>query len=267
MSLGSTVRAMPTLLKVGFAEAVAYRAELLVWVLSTTMPLIMLALWSAVASEAPVGRFGQSEFTAYFLITFIVRQLTGAWAAWYMNYEVRTGALAMRLLRPVHPLLCYAAENLAALPLRLVIAVPVAALALAVVGAGMLPREGGLWVAAGASLFGSWLITFLANVIIGTLSLYLDSTIKLMDVWLAAYFVFSGYLVPIELFPHWLQVLAGCMPFRYQVGLPVELLTSQYALAGAWEMVAKQWGFVAVLLLFAGLLWQRGLRRFAAYGG
>src|SRR3974390_1661893 len=111
MSVRSTVRALPTLFRVGFAEAVAYRAEMLVWVLSTTMPLIMLALWSAVAADAPVGRFGQRDFVAYFLATFIVRQLTGAWVAWQMSFEVRTGSLSMRLLRPVHPMVSHAGGN------------------------------------------------------------------------------------------------------------------------------------------------------------
>ena len=101
--VGSTARALPTLLKVGFAEAVAYRAELLVWVLSNTMPLIMLALWSAVARDAPVGRFGQREFVAYFLATFVVRQLTASWVSWQMNYEIRQGTLAMRLRRTWRP--------------------------------------------------------------------------------------------------------------------------------------------------------------------
>ena len=67
MSVRSTVRALPTLFRVGFAEVVAYRAEMLVWVLATTMPLIMLALWSAVSHDAPVGRFDQEDFVAYFL--------------------------------------------------------------------------------------------------------------------------------------------------------------------------------------------------------
>ena len=118
MSLPATARALPSLFKVGFSEAVAYRAEFLVWMLSTTMPLIMLALWSAVAREGPVGRFGEKEFVAYFLATFIVRQLTGSWAAWQMNFEIRQGTLAMRLLRPIHPMITYAVENLAAQPLR-----------------------------------------------------------------------------------------------------------------------------------------------------
>src|SRR5262249_3246637 len=54
VSVGATGRALPTLFRVGFAEAVAYRAEFLVWMLSTTMPLIMLGLFSAVARDRPI---------------------------------------------------------------------------------------------------------------------------------------------------------------------------------------------------------------------
>ena len=54
MSLRAALRASPTLLRVGFAEAIAYRAEMIVWVLATTMPLVMLALWTSVASDGPV---------------------------------------------------------------------------------------------------------------------------------------------------------------------------------------------------------------------
>ena len=41
-------RAVPALMRIGFAEAVAYRAEFVIWMLSTTLPLVNLALWSAV---------------------------------------------------------------------------------------------------------------------------------------------------------------------------------------------------------------------------
>ena len=63
--------------------------------LATTMPLVMLALWGAVARDAPVGRYGEPKFVAYFLATFVVRQLTGAWVFYAMNFEIRDG-------HPVH---------------------------------------------------------------------------------------------------------------------------------------------------------------------
>ncbi|MGO9828903.1 MAG: ABC transporter permease [Myxococcaceae bacterium] len=267
MSARSTVRALPTLMRVGFAEAVAYRAEMLVWVLSTTMPLIMLGLWSAVAADAPVGRFNQRGFVAYFLATFIVRQLTGAWVAWQMSFEVRTGALSMRLLRPVHPMVSYAVENIAALPLRLVVALPVAVLALLLVGTKTLPRGPLIWVLWVVAVLGGWLITFLANFIIGCLALWTGSSIKVMDVWLVAFMVFSGYLVPVELFPGALRSLVAWLPFRYQIGFPVEVMTGAYGLRTALGMLLRQWAFVVGLFLLALAMWRRGLRRFAAYGG
>jgi ABC-2 type transport system permease protein len=267
MSVASTARALPTLMRVGFAEAVAYRAEMLVWVLATTMPLIMLALWSAVAADGPVGRFDQRDFLAYFLATFIVRQLTGAWVAWQMSWEVRTGALSMRLLRPIHPMVSYAVENLAAVPLRLVVAVPVAVLALVLLGTKSLPHSLLLWAVWGLAVLGGWLITFLANVIIGCLALWTGSSVKVMDVWLVAFMVFSGYLVPVELFPGALRTLVAWLPFRYQIGFPVEVMTGAYALRAALWMLLRQWAFVLGLFLVATLVWRRGLRRFAAYGG
>jgi ABC-2 type transport system permease protein len=76
---GRTLRAIPALLRIGVAETVAYRAEFLVWILTTTMPLVMLALWTSVASEAPFREYSSDDFIAYYLAALIVRNLTGNW--------------------------------------------------------------------------------------------------------------------------------------------------------------------------------------------
>lgn len=266
------LKALPTLLRVGFSEAVAYRAEMLVWVLATTMPFISLVLWQAVAEAgAVVSHTGRAwtgpDFTAYFLTVFIVRQLVSSWAAWEMNWEVRQGTLSMRLLRPVHPIVAYGAQNVAALPMRLIVAVPVAAYLLLTGAAKALPADPALWGLFLVSMLGGWLITFLANISIGALSLWMDSSVKVMDVYLAAFFVFSGYLFPLELFPDGVRQVAGWLPFRYQIGLPVELLTGARGVGDAAQMVLRQWAWVAALLGLALTLWNRGLRRFQAYGG
>lgn len=267
MSLRNTVRALPTVMRVGFSEAVAYRAEMLVWVLATTMPLVMMALWTAVARDAPIGRFGETEFVAYFLATFIVRQLTGSWAAWQMNFEVRQGTLSMRLLRPLSPIVAWAVEHIAAIPLRLVIAIPVALIMLATVGGGHLPSTFMGWLMFLVAVTGAWTITFLVGICIGCLSFFMEQSMKIMDVWLALYFVFSGYLLPVELFPAWLRSVVEWLPFRFQIGLPVELLTGRYGLGDGGMMLLRQWAIVAVLGVLAWTLWRAGLRRFGAFGG
>jgi ABC-2 type transport system permease protein len=269
MSLRSTARALPTMLKIGFSEAVAYRAELVVWILATTMPLIMLALWTAVARDAPIGRFGERQVTAYFLATFIVRQVTGSWAGWQINFEIRQGTLAMRLLRPVHPLVAYVVENVASMPFRAIIALPVAVIALLVVGSQEITRDPLLWVVFFAATTGGWLITLLANLGIGCLAFVIESSMKVLDLYLAAYMVFSGYIIPVELFPPGVKAVIAWLPFRYQIGLPVEILTGAYdghAMA-ALGMVLRQWTWVTILFLLVGYAWRRGLASFSAYGG
>lgn len=262
-----TLRALPTLLRIGFADAVAYRAEMLVWILSTTMPLVMLALFTAVARDAPIGRYGTPELIAYFLTTFIVRQLTACWAAWQMNFEVRQGTLSLRLLRPIHPVIAYVVEHVAAIPMRLIVALPVAGIALAVVGSEHVTSDWLLWAIWPLSVIGAFLITFLVHVAIGCLSLYMESSLKVLDVWFALYLVLSGYLIPVALFPPWLRTINELLPFRYVIGYPVELITAHHDRAMALQMLGRQWVWVLIAGLIATLLWKRGLRRFAAYGG
>lgn len=267
MSAAATLRALPTLLRVGFAEGVAYRAELVVWILSTTMPFIMLALWSAVARDGPVGRFGPAEFTTYFLATFIVRQLTGSWISWQINFEIRHGTLSARLLRPLHPAIAYAAESLAILPLRFAAALPVVVLALALGSAAALPRGVATWALWFVAILGAWAVGFLASFSIGCLAFRIESSLKVMDVWLVLFWVASGYLVPIELFPEPARRVLDWLPFRYQIGLPVEILTSAHAPAAAVALVVRQWLWVLALGGLAVLSWRSGVRRYAAYGG
>lgn len=267
MSARRAMTAMPTLLRVGLAEAIAYRAEMIVWILATTMPLVMMALFTAVARDAPIGRFGESQFVAYFLCTFIVRQLVGSWASWQMNLEIKDGTLALRLLRPVNPLVNYAVENVVSIPVRSLVAIPVGIVLLAAVGAGAVTHDPLLWVLWVLAVIGSWAITLLVNFTIGSLAFFVESSVKLMDIWNSLFFVLSGYLLPIELFPAALRPVLGWLPFRYQIGLPVEIMVGQHTVTEALGLLARQWGWVAVFGLFTERAWSLGVKRFAAYGG
>src|SRR5512134_1737149 len=231
---------------------------MLVWLLSTTMPLVMLALMSAVAREAPVGRFGQADITAYYLVALVVRLTTGAWVIWEVNFEIRQGTLAYRLLRPIHPLVAYAAENVGAMPLRLVAVAPIATIAVLATGGERLTRDPLLLAAFPVSLVGAWLITFLAMAVIGALAFWVESSGALFEVWLGLFGVFSGYLVPLELFPRWLETASRVLPFRYMLAFPVEMVTGMTPRAAALRELAIQWAFVALVGLAARLVWRSG---------
>ncbi|HVK66049.1 MAG TPA: ABC-2 family transporter protein [Polyangium sp.] len=258
------LRVYPTLLRVGFSAALAYRAELVIWMLTTTMPLVSLSIWTAVASEAPVGRYGPGEFVGYFLAALIVRQVTGSWLVWEMNQEIRQGTLSQRLLKPIHPLWIYSAENLAALPLRAALCLPV--VVVAVVYAD-LTRSGPLLAIFFASLLGAWLINFFTMALIGSLAFFLESSTSVFELWLITFTLLSGYVVPLELFPGWVRGVAEALPFRYTLGFPVEVVIGLMDTKSALRGLAVQYTYAAASATAAILTFRAGVRRFGAFGG
>jgi ABC-2 type transport system permease protein len=267
VSVAASLRAMPTMLRVGLAETIAYRAEMIVWILTTTMPLVMLALWTSVAAEAPFQQFTHADFVAYYLAALIVRNLTSNWVAWQLAEEIRTGTLSMRLLRPVHPLAGYFATQAAGLPLRSVVILPVVvALALSS-GASAVVTDPGHLALFALSLVGAWVLTFFIFVTIGALSFFLQKSMALAEIYFGIFMVMSGYLIPLELMPGWLREAAAWLPFRYMLGVPVELLVGRHVeLADAARLLAAQWLWAAGMAAIALHTWRRGLRRFEAFG-
>jgi ABC-2 type transport system permease protein len=186
---------------------------------------------------------------------------------WEVNFEIRQGTLAYRLLRPIHPLVAYAAENVGAMPLRLLAVVPIAAGAVLATGGERLTRDPLLLAVFPLSVVGAWLISFLAMSVIGALAFWVESSGAIFELWLGLFGVLSGYLVPLELFPRWLEVTARFLPFRYMLAFPVEMVTGLTPRPAALGELAIQWTFVVVLAGAARLAWRAGLRRFAAFGG
>jgi ABC-2 type transport system permease protein len=268
-SLGHAIRAFPTLFRVGFAEMVAYRAEFVIWILTTNMPLVMMALWTAVAAEGPVGGFDVPKFEAYYVATLMIRLLTNTWMVWQLTMDIRQGTLATKLLRPLHPLLAYAAEHMAAVPIRTLMVSPLL-IVLVVVTPGHLaigdPVRLAVFV---ASLVGAWLLLFFMMAIIGSLALFVESATAVFEIWLGLHFILSGYLIPLQLLPRWVGRIADVLPFRYTLSFPVETLIglrlgSTASLLGA---LGIQWLYVVGLFAATLAIWRQGMRRFVAFGG
>jgi ABC-2 type transport system permease protein len=267
VELARVVKAFPTLLRIGVAEVVAYRAEFLVWILTTNMPLVMLALWHAVAADGPVGRFDQKQFTAYFLGVLVVRLATNNWMAWQMSMEIRDGTLSAKLLRPIHPLYAYAAEQAAAIPMRILMVSPIVAGLIVTVRDRLVRHDLRLALVLMASLLGAWLLMYFFMVLLGAVAFYVDSAIGVFELWIGVYGILSGYFMPLEVLPGWAIKVAAVLPFRFMLAFPVETLVGLLSPAQAVRQLGAQWLYVVVTAVFALRVWRAGVRRFAAFGG
>lgn len=260
------LRALPTLFRIGAAEMVAYRAELLIWILTATMPLIMLALWNAVAAGGPVAGFDQADFARYYTVTLVARQLTASWVVWELNQSIRTGSLSPQLLRPFNPLWLHATTSLTAMPMRLIVLVPLVA-ALAWWRPDMaIPTE--LWRVATflLSCFLAWALVFVLQSVFGCFAFWFDQSLGLWNAWFGLWSLLGGYLIPIGLLPDPLRAVAEWLPFRYMLGLPVEIGAGLVDAAEAPLLLLLQVGWLAAAFGLLAFTWRRGLRRYGAFG-
>lgn len=261
--LRDLVRAFPAIFRVAFAGMVAYRAEMIIWVLTATLPLVNLALWNAATADGPIAGFSQGDVARYYTTTLIVRQLTGTWIVWELNYLIRKGELSPRLLRPLNPLVWSLAETVAALPWRAMVLLPL------VVGIGLWRPEIVFWpgatraLAFGVSVGFAFVLSWLVQVCFGMLAFWWNQSLGLFSAWFAIWSFFSGYFVPLPLLPPAVRAVTPYLPFHVSLGAPIDLVVAG---APIGETLLVQLVWVLVFAVLARTMWSAGIRRYGAVG-
>jgi ABC-2 type transport system permease protein len=74
-------------------------------------------------------------------------------------------------------------------------------------------------------------------------------------------------MLPLELLPGPIKVVADVSPFRFMLSVPVELMTESIAGGDLAQLMLGQLGWAAASLVTALWLWRVGLRRFESVGG
>ena len=246
----------------------AYRAEIVIWMLSGTVPLIMMAVWigKAAASGGEIGGFDATGFAAYFLAAWLAQQLTVAWVAWELDQQIRLGHLSARLLRPIDPLwdhvMAHVSEKVVRTPF---IALALAAGALIVPGTRLTPD---VWHALAflACIALAFWMRFLISYSVGLLAFWLDESTSLDEFYWVLQTFLAGGFAPLSFYPPVVQALVEWTPFPYIVYYPVRVLTGEAPWPEVARIVAVQVAWVVGLMLVRALLWSRGLRRYGAFG-
>ena len=77
----------------------------------------------------------------------------------------------------------------------------------------------------------------------------------------------SGMIVPLPLFPDWVQPIVRALPFAGLVDLPFRVFTGNIPPAAAVSVIGRQVFWIIALVLFGRWLLSRGLRRVVVHGG
>lgn len=257
------LRVVKTMLLVYYAYMVEYRAELLLWVLSGSLPIILLGVWTQAAQQ---GSFGLSavEFARYFLAVFLVRQLTVVWVIWEFEREVVEGKLSFRLLQPIDPawhhVFSHLSERLARLPFAVLLIVLFFWLYPSAIWVPSFANTVLFLIAVGLA----FALNFLIQYTLALLAFWTERASSLQEFWFLFYLFLSGTIAPLEVFPPQMKTIALFTPFPYLVNFPASILVGlpTNLVQGFSVMLAWSLGFFAI----NRWLWRRGLKQYSGMG-
>ncbi len=262
-AVGQSLRKARVLLEVYLAYMLEYRAELFLWALAGALPLILMGVWTEAArlGDFPLAPGG---FARYFLMVFLVRQLTVVWVVWEFERDVVEGRLSFRLLRPLDPffehLAAHIAERLARLPFVLLLILFFFAL---FPEARFRPDPWDLLLGLGLTAL-AFMLRYLMQYAVAMLTFFTERAYAVEEVMFILLLFLSGTIAPLEVFPPWAQSLALLTPFPYLVYLPAAVLAGQEVSLWPGLGVMLLWG-VFFLLLYR-FLWRLGLSRYSGHG-
>ncbi|MBD2410574.1 multidrug ABC transporter permease [Nostoc calcicola FACHB-389] len=257
------IRKALTFLSVYYAYMVEYRAELILWVLAGTLPIILMGVW---VQAAQGGQFGLSpvDFARYFITVFIVRQFTVAWVIWDFEREVVEGKLSPRLLQPLDPIWHHIAGHISERFARL-------SFAFLLVGLFFILYPQAVWLPS----LNQFLLFALAVVLAFTLRFIIQYTFAMFafwterasaleNFWLLFYLFLSGLIAPLEVFPEPMRTIVMFTPFPYLIDFPVSILVGLPV--DIWQGFFSMVGWILIFLGANRLLWRAGLKRYSGMG-
>ncbi|MNJ53302.1 hypothetical protein D3C77_486860 [compost metagenome] len=125
-----------------------------------------------------------------------------------------------------------------------------------------------LWTILSIAL--AFLMNFYVNYMIGLTSFWLVQSNGIRSAFLLVSSIFSGALIPLTLFPDWLQIIQFFLPFQYIAYIPAMVFTGQYSLGGIQLSIEQTVGLqaiaVAIMLGMNELVRRLAMKKFTAVG-
>jgi len=229
-------------------------------------PMIYLLVWMTAAGGGSIGDFKRETFVSYYLVLIVVNQLTYATTNWTVGDYIRYGNMNVLLMRPISPIFDALAQEFAGKVVFMAFIGPVVLiLGLLLKPDINLTLEKGLQFL--LSLGMAWVLRFLWGYWIALLAFWSTRSDSLLAVQDAFIFLLAGQVAPVVLLPGVLQKIAVYLPFRYMIGLPVEILTGNLSRIDIQLGFAFQTGWLIITIGLFALIWQNGVKQYSAVGG
>lgn len=268
-----TARTLRTYLSTWYAMMLAYRAEIFLWAVATSLPLIMMGVWVQAGESGSFAGFTGVDAARYFIAVFAVRQVTVVWVIYDFEWQVVSGRLSAKLLHPIDPAVSFVFMHLGEQLARLPFGVLLVGLCFFIQPQALWgsDEQPGVWWPpwwrvglAVVACYAAFALRFLLQYTTAFLAFWLERVGAIDGLTMIPYIFLSGMVVPLQVMPDAVREVVLLTPFPYTVWLPATLL------AGGEVDIVRGFATLSVWIVLLWLInrwaWRRGLKHYSAMG-
>jgi ABC-2 type transport system permease protein len=257
-----------TTMRTAVQEQFQYRAATYMYLIGMVAePVIYLVVWSTIADESggTVGGLTAGEFAAYYIVWSLVRTMNIVFTPYGWEWRIRNGQLSGQLLRPLHPIHYDLAEFAGGKIPWVLFYLPIAVVLTLVFHPTFDIRWQEVAVFS-VAIWGAYLIRTFNQSALGLITFWTTRVGALFQLYIALELLLSGRLVPLTLFPEWVQTVAWFLPFRWTFYFPIQTLVGDLSNAELLGGLAMQVFWTVVGIGVFSLVWRHAIRRYTAVG-
>lgn len=208
-----------------------YRTSFILNLLTPTILLIgQYLLWNGLYAQQGIKQIGsvsQKTMYSYILVAFALNNLLGWAAENTLGREIRTGTVVARCVRPVPFLTQAISDMLGAVILQSMVNTVIVILGYLCFGRYMIPISLGRIFLFLPCVILAILLRMLLIEISSLICFFTTGHLGIVWTRNALTDFFSGALIPVVLFPEWLQRITYLTPFPYMIQIPISMLLGQ----------------------------------------
>jgi ABC-2 type transport system permease protein len=229
--------------------------------------VIAYALLAVFEQRDAVGEYDARDAVTYAWLSQGMLMTIYIWGWFEVALRVRSGDVATDLQRPVDFQLYWLAQDLGRAVYHGVFRGVPPFLIGAVMFDVLVPRNPLVWLAFVASVLLAVVASFAYRLLFNLVAFWLLDYRGAGALAMVASTFLSGQVVPIALFPHWLELLAWALPFAAMVQAPIEVWLGHAQGRELAGLLGLQAFWAAALLLLGRLVLRAGMRKLVIQGG
>lgn len=255
------------LMRYNFKQQFAYRASLYMQILGSIIWVyIQVCIWQALLRTGNAVEQTVEDLVTYTVVAFLINQITSNNTAHALAAKVKSGSIAIDLIRPF-PLKWYLfyqqlSENAFSL---IFVGTPITLLSLLLWGVrmpGMLDLFFGL-----ISIILAVFLVFSFQYAIGLLVFWLKDVTYTRMITGGIVELFSGSMIPLWFYPEAFRQVCMVLPFRFMVFEPISVFLGEYDVMGCIRVIAIQFFWTLVLTVVGELIWKKVQKNITVQGG